>query len=89
MARNDNSNAVRKPPMALTMVDDGTDNIADDDTYIVVGESGEDVAFEVCEDLETALGVRAIMIEDGFAVKLYQANEVEVVEEDEPKGRKA
>ena len=63
----------------------GSDDFDEDDeeAYIVVGEAGEDVAFEVCEDLEIALGVRDAMLEDGFAVKLYQAIEIEVVADDE------
>lgn len=74
----------RKPPVPLTLVDQSDDFDEDDDeTYIVVGEAGEDVAFEVCEDLEIALGVRDAMLEDGFAVKLYQAIEIEVVADDE------
>ena len=75
----------RKPPIPLTLIDGGE---GDDDeaaeTYIVVGEAGEDVAFEVCEDLEIALGVREAMQEDGFAVRLYEAVEIEVVTDDDP-----
>ena len=74
----------RKPPVPLTLIDETDETEEDDDTYIVVGEAGEDVAFEVCEDLEIALGVREAMMEDGFAVKLYQAVEIEVVTDDEP-----
>ena len=74
----------RKPPVPLTLIDQTDETEEEDDTYIVVGEAGEDVAFEVCEDLEIALGVREAMMEDGFAVKLYQAVEIEVVTDDEP-----
>jgi hypothetical protein len=83
MAQHDNGNAARKAPIPLTLVDQGA--MADDDaeTFIVVGEAGEDVAFEVCEDLEIALGVREAMQEDGFTVRLFQATEIEVVEEEE------
>ena len=73
----------RKPPVPLTLVDQSDEFDEDEETYIVVGEAGEDVAFEVCEDLEIALGVRDAMLEDGFAVKLYQAVEIEVVNDDE------
>ena len=73
----------RKPPVPLTLVDQSDEFDEDEETYIVVGEAGEDVAFEVCEDLEIALGVRDAMLEDGFAVKLYQAVEIEVVADDE------
>jgi hypothetical protein len=68
-------------PVPLQMVDD-EEEIADDETYIVVGEAAEDVAFEVCEDLRTALDVREAMIEDGFTVRLFQAMEVEVSEDE-------
>jgi hypothetical protein len=79
-----NGGAQRKPPVPLTLVDQGDQAGDDDETYIVVGEAGEDVAFEVCEDLEIALGVREAMQEDGFAVRLYQAVEIEVVADDAP-----
>ncbi len=93
MARNNNggknggggSGGERKPPVPLTLVGQDDEIEEDDETYIVVGEAGEDVAFEVCEDLEIALGVREAMMEDGFAVKMYQAVEIEVVaDDDEP-----
>jgi len=74
----------RKPLVPLTLIDQDDETEEEDDTYIVVGEAGEDVAFEVCEDLEIALGVREAMMEDGFAVKIYQAVEIEVVSDDEP-----
>jgi len=70
-------------PLPMADEDEGFDGM-DDETYIVVGESGEDVAFEVCEDLQIALGVREAMMEDGFTVRLFQAMEVEVTEEEEP-----
>lgn len=88
MAQNTNGNAARKPPVPLTLVDQGAVPVDDDETYIVVGEAGEDVAFEVCEDLEIALGVREAMQEDGFAVRLYQAIEIEVVEEKETQDKR-
>ena len=90
MARNSsnggksNGGGERKPPVPLTLVDQSDETEEDEETYMVVGEAGEDVAFEVCEDLEIALGVREAMMEDGFAVKLYQAVEIEVVTDDEP-----
>jgi len=87
MAQNNNGNAVRKPLVPLTLVDQGAMPVDDDETYIVVGEAGEDVAFEVCEDLEIALGVREAMQEDGFTVRLFQATEIEVVEDEEPSKR--
>jgi hypothetical protein len=87
MSQNINGNAVRKPPIPLTLVDQAALPVDDDETYIVVGEAGEDVAFEVCEDLEIALGVREAMQEDGFAVRLFQAIEIEVVDEAEESGK--
>ena len=78
-----NGSSQRKPPVPLTLVDQSDDFDEEEETYIVVGEAGEDVAFEVCEDLEIALGVRDAMLEDGFAVKLYQAVEIEVVSDDD------
>lgn len=86
MAQDGNGNAQRKPaPVPLTVIDEGSDDISEDDTFIVVGEAGEDVAFEICEDLNIAMDVREAMLEDGFAVRVFQANEVEVVtDEDEP-----
>jgi hypothetical protein len=80
-----NGNALRKaPPLPLTLVDQGDEMADTEETYIVVGEAGEDVAFEICEDMEIAIGVKEAMEEDGFQVRLYQANEIEIVEEDEP-----
>jgi len=51
-------------------------------TYISYGERGEDVAFEISDDLEEALEIYQSMQEDGFAVRLYQAHELQVVTED-------
>ena len=50
--------------------------------YFVYGEQDDDVAFEMCEELEVALGVYQIMIEDGFQPRLYQATEIDVVLEE-------
>jgi len=84
MTRNNtNGNAQRKPPIPITLVDQGEDFDDEEETYIVVGETGDDVAFEVCEDIEIALGVRDAMLEDGFTVKVYQAVEIEIVDDDE------
>lgn len=82
MAQNDNGNALKKTSIPLTLLDDAADNENEEETYIVVGEAGEDVAFELCEDLEIALSVRDAMQEDGFAVRLFQAVEIEVVADD-------
>ncbi len=85
MAQDSNGNALRKaPPVPLTLVDDGAEIDEEPETFIVVGEAGEDVAFEICEDLEIALGVKEAMEEDGFQVRMFQAHEIEVVEEEEP-----
>ncbi len=84
MAR-DNGNAQRKaPPVPLTLIDQGSQAEDEEETFIVVGEAGEDVAFEICEDMEIAIDVRDAMIEDGFTVRLFQANEIEVMEDDAP-----
>ena len=77
----------RKLLVPLTLVGQDDEIEEDEETYIVVGEAGEDVAFEVCEDLEIALGVREAMMEDGFAVKMYQAVEIEVVADDDEPAR--
>ena len=49
--------------------------------YIAYGEKGDDVAFELCDEIEEAFGVFEIMREDGFKPKLYQAQEI-VIRED-------
>lgn len=51
-------------------------------TYITYGERGEDVAFEISEDLQEALEIFQSMQEDGFSPRLYQAHELQVVAED-------
>ncbi len=89
MPRSQNSSPQSTPPrrtpaLPLTLLDQGNEDVSDEDAYIVVGEAGEDVAFEICEDLEIALGVRDAMQEDGFAVRVFQAVELEIVEDDEP-----
>ncbi len=84
MARTPNGTPPRKAPIPLTLVDQGGDEDAEDEVFIVYGEAGEDLAFEICEDLEIALEVRDSMLEDGFKVRLFQASEVEVVMEDDP-----
>lgn len=86
MAKNGNGSPQKKPPIPLTLADQGGDEMEFDETFIVVGEAGEDVAFEMCEDLEIALGVRDAMQEDGFSVRLFQATEIEVMEDDAPTG---
>lgn len=86
MAMNNGNGGGRKnPPIPLALApQDGDMDGDDEETYIVVGEAGEDVAFEVCEDLEIALDVRETMMEDGFTVRLFQATEVEVVADEDP-----
>ena len=80
-----NGNADRATSVPLTMADQDDDlELEEDGQYIVVGEAGEDVAFEICEDLEIALGVRDAMQEDGFVVRMFQAQEIDIVVEDEP-----
>lgn len=83
MAR-DNGSAQRKaPPVPLTLVDQGNQSEDLEETFIVVGEAGEDVAFEICEDMEIAIDVRDAMIEDGFAVRIFHATEIEIVTDDD------
>lgn len=84
MAKNGNGSPQKKPPIPLTLAGQGGEEFMEEETFIVVGEAGEDVAFEVCEDLEIALGVRDAMQEDGFTVRLFQATEIEVMEDDAP-----
>ena len=85
MAQQPNGNAQRKaPPTPLTLVDQGSQDSEDEETFIVVGEAGDDIAFELCEDVDIAVGVRDAMQEDGFSVRIFQAVEIENVEEDEP-----
>jgi hypothetical protein len=84
MAQNNNGNTPKNPPIPLNVVDNNDVEEFGEDTFIVIGEAGEDVAFEVCEDVDIALGVRDAMIEDGFKVKVYQATEIEIVDEESP-----
>lgn len=84
-----NGNTVKKNQIPLTLVDDGYDREDEEETFIVVGEAGEDVAFEVCEDLDIALSVRDAMQEDGFSVRLFQAVEIEVVADEQTDKPKA
>ena len=66
------------------MAEDASFGNGSDDgwTYISYGERGEDVAFEISDDLEEAVEIYQSMQEDGFKVKLYQAHELQVVAED-------
>ena len=84
MAQNNNGNAAKKAPIPLNVIETNEEEEFGEDTFIVIGEAGEDVAFEVCEDIDIALGVREAMIEDGFKVKVYQATEIEIVDEESP-----
>ena len=85
MAQQPNGNAQRKaPPVPLTLLDQGSEEEEGEDLFIVVGEAGDDIAFELCEDIDIAVGVRDAMQEDGFSVRVFQAQEIEIVEEDAP-----
>ena len=85
MAQQPNGNAQRKaPPVPLTLVDQGGQEGEDEELFIVVGEAGDDIAFELCEDIDIAVGVRDAMQEDGFSVRVFQAAEIEIVDEEEP-----
>ncbi len=50
-------------------------------TYIAYGEMEDDVAFELSDNLEEALEILEAMQEDGFSIKLFQAQEIEIVRE--------
>jgi hypothetical protein len=84
MAQSNNGNAQPKStPLPLTLLDQGNDEEEDDAMFIVVGEAGEDIAFELCEDIDIAVGVRDAMQEDGFQVRVFQAVEIEITEDEE------
>jgi hypothetical protein len=65
-------------PMATEEDDDSypVENL----TYIAYGERGEDVAFELSDNIEEAVEIFESMKEDGFKVKLFQAQELEIVD---------
>ena len=65
-------------PGAADVPEDAIDGM----TYIAYGEMGDDVGFELTDDLEEALEILEQMQGDGFKVKLFQAQEIEVVQED-------
>ncbi len=70
-------NERRELPMAVA-----PEEVSDEGmVYIAYGENGDDIAFELCDDLEEAFGVYAIMREDGFKPRLFQASEIEIVED--------
>jgi hypothetical protein len=84
MAQPNNGNALPKnAPLPLTLLDQGNEEEEDDAMFIVVGEAGEDIAFELCEDIDIAVGVRDAMQEDGFQVRVFQAIEIDITEEEE------
>jgi len=65
-------------PMATP---DDDDEYPDENlTYIAYGERGEDVAFELSDSIEEAVEIYESMKEDGFKVKLFQAQELEIVD---------
>jgi hypothetical protein len=79
------SNDEKKPLQELPVINDESEE--DDEypeenlTYIAYGERGEDVAFELSENIEEAIEIYESMKEDGFKVKIYQAQELEIVDE--------
>jgi hypothetical protein len=84
MAQTNNGNAqLKNAPLPLTLLDQGNEEEEDDAMFIVVGEAGEDIAFELCEDIDIAVGVRDAMQEDGFQVRVFQAIEIDITEEEE------
>jgi hypothetical protein len=88
MAQHNNGAAAKRQPIPLQVIDADYPDELEAEMFFVVGEAGEDIAFEVCPDIDMALGVREVMIEDGFAVKVYQATEIEVIDEEEPATKK-
>ena len=86
MAGSTSTNAQRKMTVPLTLVDQGANTVDHETTFIVVGEAGEELAFEICEDIDIAIDVREMMMSDGFQVRVYEASEVEIVSDAEPAG---
>lgn len=69
--------APQRTPLPMAQIDEPEDDLGL--VYFAYGEKGDDVAFEMCEGLEEALGVYQIMTEDGFEPRLFQATEIQVV----------
>jgi pentatricopeptide repeat protein len=65
-------------PMAAT--EDEEDYPEENLVYIAYGERGEDVGFELSDNIEEAVDIYESMKEDGFKVKLFQAQELEIVD---------
>ena len=81
-ADNDPDEAKKSTFKELPMAEDTEAEYPEEDlTYIAYGERGEDVAFELSDNIEEALEIYQSMKEDGFAVKLFQAQELEIVDE--------
>jgi hypothetical protein len=72
-----NKSKIQELPMATEEESEYPD---EEMTYIAYGERGEDVAFEISDNIEEAVEIYQSMKEDGFAVKLYQAQELEIVD---------
>jgi hypothetical protein len=74
----------KKPIQELPVVNDETEEgeeYPDENlTYIAYGERGDDVAFELSDNIEEAVEIYESMKEDGFKVKLFQAQELEIVD---------
>ena len=64
----------------LPMADEESEYPDEELTYIAYGERGEDVAFELSDNIEEAVEIYESMKEDGFKVKLFQAQELEIVD---------
>ena len=62
----------------LNMAEEEPRENTDGLVFIAYAEREDDVAFEITEDLEEALGIVEQMRDDGFVPKLYQAHEIEV-----------
>jgi hypothetical protein len=69
-----------KPMIGLPMAAEGRavpEAAIDGVVYIAYGEHGDDVAFELSEDLQEAIEILEQMRDDGFRAKLYQAHEID------------
>jgi pentatricopeptide repeat protein len=67
-------------PIELPVAGHQDDRQPDELVYFAYAEKGDDVAFEMCGNIEEALGVYQIMREDGFEPRLFQAQEILIEE---------
>lgn len=82
-----NSGRRSEPPVKSKLIDlpmaAGSERVPeaaiDGMVYIAYGENGDDVAFELSDEIEEAVAIVEQMREDGFAAKLFQAVEIDIV----------